>query len=127
MVGIRLIGKHPFGYGSVNQSFNGLQTYENIYHEHEGQVHSGWIDFGLAFGLPGLSIIFLSLVAIFFIGLKQKSILSLIAVLFSIMLIPFGLIAEISYKQYFEATLFFIAFSSTIVAFVGVQKSDQKL
>lgn len=127
MVGIRLIGNHPFGYGSVNQSFNGLQTYENIYHEHEGQVHSGWIDFGLAFGLPGLSIIFLSLVAIFFIGLKQKNILSLIAVLFSIMLIPFGLIAEISYKQYFEATLFFITFSSTIVAFVGVQKSDQKL
>lgn len=126
MVGIRLIGNHPFGYGSVNQSFNGLQAYENIYHEHEGQVHSGWIDFGLAFGLPGLLIILATLIAIIFIGLKQKGILSLVAVLFSIMLIPFGLIAEISYKQYFEATIFFIAFSSAIVAFVGFQQSSQK-
>jgi hypothetical protein len=127
MVGIRLIGNHPFGYGSVNQSFNGLQTYKNIYHEHEGQVHSGWIDFALAFGLPGLSIIFLSLIAIFFVGLKQKGVLSLIAVLFSMMLIPFGLIAEISYKQYFEATMFFIAFSSTIVAFAGIHHSSHRL
>jgi len=115
-VGVRLIGQYPLGYGSINQSFNQLQSYANIYHVHAGQVHSGWIDFGLAFGIPGLSLIFLSLIAIILIGLQQKNEFSLQAVLFSTMLIPFGLIAEISYKQYFEATLFFIAFAATIVA-----------
>ena len=115
-VGVRLIGQYPLGYGSINQSFNQLQSYANIYHVHAGQVHSGWIDFGLAFGMPGLSLIFLSLIAIILIGLQQKNESSLQAVLFAAMLIPFGLIAEISYKQYFEATLFFIAFAATIVA-----------
>ena len=116
-VGIRLISQYPLGYGSINKSFDGLQTQANIYHEHGGQVHSGWIDFGLAFGLPGLSLIFLTLISIIYLGLKQGDELSLIAVIYCLMLIPFGLIAEISYKQYFEATLFFIAFAATIVAF----------
>jgi O-antigen ligase len=115
-VGIRLIDQYPLGYGSVNQSFNGMQTHANIYHEHEGQVHSGWVDFGLAFGVPGLSLIFLTLIMIIYLGIKQGGELSLIAVIYCLMLIPFGLIAEISYKQYFEATLFFIAFAATIVA-----------
>ena len=115
-VGTRLIGQYPWGYGSINQSFNGLQSYANIYHEHGGQVHSGWIDFGLAFGMPGLSLIFLALIFIIYFGLKQGNELSLVAAIYCLMLIPFGLIAEISYKQYFEATLFFVTFSSTIVA-----------
>ena len=115
-MGVRLIGQYPLGYGSINQSFNQLQSYAKIYHEHGGQVHSGWIDFGLAFGVPGLSLIFLSLITIILFGLQQKNEFSLQAVLFAAMLIPFGLIAEISYKQYFEATLFFIAFTATIVA-----------
>ena len=117
-VGIRLIDQYPLGYGSVNQSFNGMQTHANIYHEHEGQVHSGWIDFGLAFGLPGLSLIFFALFCIIYLGIRRGDELSLIAVIYCSMLIPFGLIAEISYKQYFEATLFFIVFAATIVALV---------
>ena len=115
-VGVRLISQYPFGYGSINQSFNQLQSYANIYHEHEGQVHSGWIDFGLAFGIPGLNLIFLTLIMIIYLGIKQSGELPLIAVIYCLMLIPFGLIAEISYKQYFEATLFFITFAATIVA-----------
>lgn len=116
-VGVRLIGQYPLGYGSINQSFNRLQSYANIYHEHGGQVHSGWIDFGLAFGIPGLSLIFFALISIIYYGVRQSNELSLTAAIYCLMLIPFGLIAEISYKQYFEATLFFLAFSATIVAF----------
>ena len=116
-VGIRLINKYPLGYGSINRSFDGLQTQANIYHEHVGQVHSGWIDFGLAFGIPGLSLLFLALISIIIIGMRQGGELSLIAVIYCLMLIPFGLIAEISYKQYFEATLFFVVFGGTIISF----------
>jgi hypothetical protein len=115
-VGTRLIKQHPLGYGSVNQSFNGMQSYAEIYHEHTGQVHSGWVDFGLAFGLPGLTFIFLALITIILLGLRQQGVLPLVAVIYCLMVIPFGFIAEISYKQYFEATLFFIAFAASIVA-----------
>jgi hypothetical protein len=116
-VGVRLIEQYPLGYGSVNRSFNGLQTTANIYHEHTGQVHSGWVDFGLAFGLPGLGIIFLAIISIIYFGIKQGGELPLVALMYCLMLIPFGFIAEISYKQYFEATLFFLAFAATIVSF----------
>lgn len=126
-IGIRLIGSYPYGYGSVNHSFEGLQTFANIDHEHQGQVHSGWIDFGLAFGIPGLALIFLSLIGTIVIGLLQKNEFSLLAVLLSSMLIPFGLIAEISFKQYFEATLFFIVFAATIVALAPRLNSDSTI
>ena len=115
-VGIRLIEQYPLGYGSVNRSFHGLQTAENIYHEHTGQVHSGWVDLALAFGLPGLGLIFLVSILVIYLGIRQGGELPLVALMYCVMLIPFGFIAEISYKQYFEATLFFLAFSATIVA-----------
>ena len=114
--GIRLISQYPFGYGSVNRSFKGLQEQAQIPHEHEGQVHSGWIDFGLAFGIPGLLFIFTSLLSIAYFGIKSKSMIALPWAVVCLALIPFGLIAEISYKQYFEATLFFMTLSATIVS-----------
>lgn len=115
-VGLRLIDQYPFGYGSVNRSFNGMQDYAKIPHEHTGQVHSGWIDFGLGFGLPGLGLLLLTLVSILYFGLRQKGELPWIAILICMMLLPFGFIAEISYKQYFEATLFFMTFSAAVIA-----------
>ena len=115
-VGLRLISQYPLGYGSINRSFKGLQEQAQIPHEHEGQVHSGWIDFGLAFGIPGLLLVFASLLTIAYFGIKGKSKIALPWVVVCMTLIPFGLIAEISYKQYFEATLFFMTLSATIVA-----------
>lgn len=113
-VGVRLISQYPFGYGSINRSFKGLQEQAQIPHEHEGQVHSGWIDFGLAFGVPGLVLIFTSLLSIAYFGIRSKSKIALPWAIVSLALIPFGLIAEISYKQYFEATIFFLALGSTV-------------
>ena len=118
-VGLRLISQYPLGYGSVNQSFKGLQDYAQIPHEHEGQVHSGWIDFGLAFGVPGLLLVFVSLLSIIYFGLKGRSSIALPWVMVCLALIPFGLIAEIAYKQYFEATIFFLTVGSTVVIFTG--------
>ncbi len=120
-VGTRLIGQYPLGYGSVNRSFNGMQDHAKIYHEHTGQVHSGWVDFGLAFGLPGLCLIFFALIFIIYFGATDNSELSLNALMICLMIIPFGFIAEISYKQYFEATIFFIVLASTLVAFSSAE------
>jgi len=116
VVGIRLIGQYPLGYGSINKSFNGLQDEAQIYHEHTGQVHSGWIDFGLGFGLPGLGLLFSALICIIYFGIKRGGEINLVVATYCLTLIPLGLIAEICYKQYFEATIFFIAFAATAIA-----------
>lgn len=116
-VGVRLIDQYPMGYGSINRSFEGLLTLAQIPHHHDRQVHSGWIDFGLAFGIPGLLLIFGSMTSIIFFGIKRKSPITLPWVIFCLAFIPFGLIAEISYKQYFEATIFFLTLASTLVIF----------
>lgn len=118
-VGIKLISKYPFGYGSINQSFDGLLEYFGIEHIPNRQAHSGWIDFGLAFGIPGLLLIFTSLLSIIYFGIKSKSSIALPWVVLCLVFIPFGLVAEISYKQYFEATIFFITVGSTVIIFTG--------
>lgn len=114
-VGLRLIEQYPMGYGSINRSFEGLQNLAQIPHQHDRQVHSGWIDFGLAFGIPGLLLIFASLVSIIYFGIKNQSSITLPWVIVCLAFIPFGLIAEISYKQYFEATIFFLTLGSTVI------------
>ncbi len=115
-VGIRLILEYPLGYGSINSSFAGLQEYARVPHEHQGQVHSGWIDLGLAFGLPGLALVFLTMLSIIYFALKSRSSLALPWATMCLAFIPFGLIAEITWKQYFEATIFFLVLGATIVA-----------
>ncbi|MBT8581113.1 hypothetical protein G6646_09255 [Polynucleobacter paneuropaeus] len=115
-VGVRLIAQHPLGYGSVNGSFNGMQNYAKIYHEHTGQTHSGWVDFGLGFGLPGLFFIFSAIISVIFMGFRRTDRLSLIAMMIALMLIPFCLTSEMSYKQYFESTIFFLTLCGTFIA-----------
>ena len=114
-VGLRLIAKYPMGYGSINHSFWGLQNIDQIPHEGDRQVHSGWIDFGLAFGIPGLLLVFSSMFSIIYFGLKSKSSIAFPWVMVCVALIPFGVIAEITYKQYFEAIIFFLSLASIIV------------
>ncbi|OYY59261.1 MAG: hypothetical protein B7Y05_05935 [Polynucleobacter sp. 24-46-87] len=114
-VGIRLIAKYPLGYGSINRSFTGILDLAKIPHEHESQAHSGWIDFGLAFGVPGLMLIFATMISVIYLGLVSRSAVSLPWVIFCLTFLPFGLIAEISWKQYFEATIFFLTLSSAVI------------
>ena len=116
-VGVRLISQYPFGYGSINRSFVGLQDIAQIKAKHLGQTHSGWIDFGLAFGIPGLVIVFLTLLSTIYIGLRNRFYSNLVPVVICISLIPFCLIAEVSYKQYFESLIFFITLSASMVVF----------
>jgi hypothetical protein len=87
-------------------------------HEHQGQANSGWIDLGLEFGLPGLGLVFLAMLSIIYFSLKSRSALILPWATMCLAFIPFGLIAEITWKQYFEATIFFLTLGATIVALV---------
>jgi hypothetical protein len=115
LAGLHLLANNPLGYGSVNNSFKGMLNHQKVEHNVPGQTHSGWIDFALGFGVPGIVIIILAQLSIIYLGLKNKTKFSLMGVWICIALLPLGVIAEISYKQYFEATLFFITFAAVMV------------
>jgi len=121
-VGLRLIWQHPLGYGSINHSFDGMQDFAGIEHGHKGQTHSGWIDYGLAFGLPGLIILISALVLNIYFGMKHKDQLNLLSISISCTLLIFCIFAEMSWKQYFESMIFFIAFIIAITSYKDIIK-----
>jgi hypothetical protein len=111
--GLILISDYPMGYGSINRSFVGMLNHANVQQELDSQTHSGWIDFGLAFGVPGLLIFLLVFMAIVWRGITVGGQFGLMGVWLTIGLIPFGVVAEICYKHNFEILMFFIAFAAT--------------
>jgi len=117
--GVRLIKAYPLGYGSINRSFVGMLNHAKVEQELESQSHSGWIDFGLAFGIPGLLILFATFLAILWFGIKRGGQFGLIGAWLAIGLMPFGLFSEINYKHNFEILIFFIAFAAAST--VGIQ------
>jgi hypothetical protein len=62
--GIVLVQEHPLGYGLINHSFGALalERWPDFYKpvgKYRHASHSGWLDFTLGFGLPGLLLILL--------------------------------------------------------------------
>lgn len=64
--GLELLKEHPLGYGQINHSFGALaiQKWTNFHKpdgNNRGSTHSGWLDFALGFGLPGLLLVWIPL------------------------------------------------------------------
>ena len=122
--GIILISHYPMGYGSINQSFVGMLNHAKIEQQLESQTHSGWIDFGLAFGIPGLLILILTFASIIYKGCVRGNQFGLIGVWLILGFMPLGVIAEINYKHNFEILLFFIAFAAAST--IGIRSKKSK-
>lgn len=120
-VGLGLIEDYPLGYGSVNRSFKGMLDHAKIEHALQSQTHSGWIDFGLAYGVPGLVIFAITFLSIFVLAIRNVNQYSLMGLWLVIGIVPFGLIAEITYKHNFETLIFFIALACAFVISVKPQ------
>lgn len=118
--GIFLIKDYPMGYGTLtHQSFPALLKLEGV------QIvcpmatcgtHSGWVDFGLAYGIPGI----LSLtLAIFFglhAGLKIRDSYATLGCWLFIVALFAPMFQEVAMKHLFEIWLFIIALASGLVA-----------
>lgn len=61
--GLRLLLENPMGYGLIKQSFGHMAQikWPNIDPVKVKSTHSGWIDFALAYGIPGITLVFLSI------------------------------------------------------------------
>ena len=123
-VGIELIKKYPLGYGSINASFWNLLTIDGYQHNIRGQVHSGWIDLGLAFGFPALIIVWSTLLGTIFFGIKEKTEWPKLAAWIAFAIFMMGFTTEITYKEEFEAYMFLIAFASA--CFMPLKNTLQK-
>lgn len=66
-----LVREHPLGYGLINHSFGALalQKWDDFYKpvgKYRHASHSGWLDFTLGFGIPGLILVLLPMWVSFF-------------------------------------------------------------
>jgi hypothetical protein len=66
--GLELLNDHPLGYGLINHSFGALAIQKwSDFHKpdgnNRGSTHSGWLDFALGFGVPGLLMVTVPLLA----------------------------------------------------------------
>lgn len=74
--GLELLKEHPQGYGLINHSFGALAIQKwHDFHKPDGNnrgaTHSGWLDFALGFGVPGLLLVGVPLTASFLRARKR--------------------------------------------------------
>lgn len=124
VVGTQLIGRYPMGYGSINSSYHGLLELEGIDPGKHGQTHSGWVDFGLAYGLPGLILLAGALLGAICLSFRVVSLNTLQTFFIAATFFPLSLIAETAWKQYFEATLFFTTYATSLLIIVSSQSES---
>jgi len=119
--GSREIIKHPMGYGLINHpSFPRWLKEDGIAFDGIGSTHSGWVDLGLAFGYPALFLSALPFLAILIIYIRSnvKIFYTNLAIWISLAIFMAGFVQEVTYKQTFEALVFFMTFSAASFAFI---------
>lgn len=75
--GSRLLIENPLGYGLVNHSFGALASakwpdYKVASEKFRGATHSGWLDFALGLGIPGLLLVLIPLWTSWYRSLYQN-------------------------------------------------------
>jgi len=117
IAGMDLILRYPLGYGSIKHSFVGLLDEAGISHGGLGQTHNGMVDFGLAYGIPGI-VIFLAIVfAIIYYGNINTDELSRVAVVLASTCLLLMCISEVAWKQYLESLFFMLTLSASLIFF----------
>jgi len=116
--GIDSITKNPLGFGLLEHSLERVikQSYPNATIK---SAHSAWIDYGLAFGVPGLILTLGALLSIIGIALKQirtsTSPAPHIAIWVASGLLLTFTVAEVSSKHSIEILFFCIALLSAMI------------
>lgn len=115
--GLDLILRYPLGYGSIKHSFVGLLDLAGLSHGGLGQTHNGVVDFGLAYGIPGVLIFLTIVVSIVYFGARNADELSRVAMILAMTCALLMCISEVAWKQYLEALFFILTFSASLVFF----------
>jgi len=113
--GMKLLAEHPLGYGLAHHSFGSyaMTRWPNFYTplgNMRGATHSGWMDFALGFGIPGLLLVLIPLFASWYRSLFQEGIwFSYASSAIPLMIFAY-LIAEVTGSHFTELLFFMTAF-----------------
>jgi hypothetical protein len=118
--GALLIKDYPMGYGTLtHQSFPELLKLKDIEivcpMSSTCGTHSGWVDFGLAYGVPGILSLTLAIAFGLCAGLRIRDSYAVLACWIFLVALFAPLFQEIAMKHLFEIWLFIIAFASGLV------------
>jgi len=111
--GAHAISKNPWGYGLLEHSLGKMvrQSYPEAVVR---SSHSAWIDFGLAFGIPGLLLTISALVSTIILAMRSSSPNQLVVIWIAFSLLLTFTVAEVSSKHTIEILFFFIALLNTM-------------
>jgi hypothetical protein len=114
VAGMTLIRENPLGYGLINHSFGALALgkWPDFYKPNgktRGATHSGWIDFTLGVGLPGLLLVIVPLLAAFTRALSYQGFWYRYTVLTIPVVLFVYLTTEVATGHYIEFLFFLTA------------------
>lgn len=111
--GLKVISSYPFGCGVLTQPFMKMlpQVYPGVFFSGQHATHSAWIEFGIAFGVPGLLFLIGSLITSAINTIKQgaRSIapITILSLVLNIMILY--LVGEVSTQHGVEILFYFLA------------------
>jgi hypothetical protein len=112
--GVRTIQENPLGYGLLEHSL-GKMIQKSYPEAVIRSSHSAWVDFGLAFGIPGLALILSALISTIALAIRGHSPNKLLVVWMAFSLLLIFTIAEVSSNHTIEILFFCIALLNTMV------------
>jgi hypothetical protein len=107
ITGVNLLIKNPLGYGLVERSYGQLAAKEYP-GSRLSQSHSGWLDLALGIGLPGLSMIFLSLAISLWQARQNHNYWKTFIFWATLAGILMWCTTELSQKVYFDSLMFWV-------------------
>jgi hypothetical protein len=112
--GVRTIQENPLGYGLLEHSL-GKMIQKSYPEAVIRSSHSAWVDFGLAFGIPGLALVLGALISAIALAIRSHSPNKLLVVWMAFSLLLIFTIAEVSSNHTIEILFFCIALLNTMV------------
>lgn len=127
--GFELLKEHPLGYGLINHSFGALAIQKwGDFHKPDGNnrgaTHSGWLDFTLGFGVPGLLLVCVPLIVSYLRARKRTDFWSTYAVWTIPLLAISYLTTEVCTGHFIELLFFLTALFSSLTLPNDRQTSD---
>ena len=113
--GAQLLSENPLGFGLIKHSFGrlALSKWPDFYKptmDFRGATHSGWLDFALGVGIPGLLLIWVPLFIFWYRSLRLKGLwFSYTSWTIPIMSLAY-LISEANGEHFIELLFFMVAF-----------------
>jgi hypothetical protein len=118
IAGLRYLSQNPLGAGILADSFRKMAAKNGIESHSLRFTHSGWIDLSLAVGVPGILLIFSSMLSSVYWAMKRQSELASVTVWLLVAITIFWLIAELATNKHFvEMLIFMLVFLGAVNAY----------